>query len=179
VNKEKRRVIMIAYPISDFVLERVTPSLLEHRFCLYLLKNDPSVEKELFISETEEEYPRFANQKNFGSGYYLARMGKNCVFYLEVGPINFTASISYATLKAYRNQGYATHILKETIEKLFEIDGVLKVTAIIGKNNQNSLATIRKLGFEEKQEQSGIYELQKTDFLAKEYQKEEQTKVTK
>lgn len=155
---------MISYSFSDFSLERVDIHNLEHRFGIYKLENDPSVQTQLFLSMDQE---MFLDCKEFGSGSYFARMFDNLVFYLEIGPISRenSVSLSYATFFCYRHKGFASHILEEVMKVLFLELQLEKITTIISPSNFDSKDMVEKLGFQRKEDTEVIFSLERIDYL--------------
>lgn len=117
---------------------------------------DEEAEKELFIRFTDYS-DNF--QEEFGSGYYFARIDENIVFYLEVSPISKKGilSLSYATLPEYRRMGYASHILKEVMDVLFQNLGVQEIHLTVLPDNVASVSLAHKLVFVKEKEDEFTY----------------------
>ncbi len=118
--------------------------------------SEEEVEKELFLRFTD--YSDNV-QEEFGSGYYFAKIDGKIVFYLEIGQASKEGirSLSYATLSEYRKRGYASRILGEVMNVLFQNLEVQEIHLTVSPSNVASTLLVHKLGFMRHEENEFTY----------------------
>lgn len=124
---------------------------------LHELYNDPALKKSIFPKLTLEETKQiFENQLNlyntqFPFGRYSIVEKSTDKF---IGLLLFRSDnkkkgveIGYSLIKKEWNKGYATEIVKESVEWLFEQDRFFAISAITELSNESSKNVLLKCGF--------------------------------
>ena len=148
---------------------------------LHELYNDTAI-KEFILPQLTLEETRsiFENQLNLYSGdapfgrYFIVEKSSDRfvgLLLLKKDSKKPGVEIGYSIIKSCWNRGYATEIVKEGIEWLFESEGFTSIYAITGSNNKNSRNVLFKCGFFpeetffENGEEMNLFELVKEDVL--------------
>ena len=125
---------------------------------LHDLYNDPALKKSIFPKLALEETRQiFENQLNlynthfpFGR-YFIVEKGSDKfigLFLFRKDNKKKGVEIGYSLIKDKWNKGYATEIVKESVEWLFEQDRFLSISAITELSNENSKNVLLKCGFQ-------------------------------
>jgi ribosomal-protein-alanine N-acetyltransferase len=148
---------------------------------LHELYNDTAI-KEFILPQLTLEETRsiFENQLNLYSGetpfgrYFIVEKSSDKVvglLLLKNDNKKRGIEIGYSIIKNSWKQGYATEIVRESIDWLFESKGFTSIYAITGAHNENSKNVLLKCGFfseetfTENGEEMNLFELQKEDAL--------------
>jgi [ribosomal protein S5]-alanine N-acetyltransferase len=124
---------------------------------LHELYNDPALKDSIFPKLALEETRHiFENQLNlyntsfpFGRYFIVEKSTDKFIGILLFRKDNNKkgVEIGYSLTKDEWNKGYATEIVKESIEWLFEQDRFLSISAITELSNKNSKNVLLKCGF--------------------------------
>ena len=125
---------------------------------LHELYNDPALKESIFPKLTLEETGQiFENQLNlyntsfpFGRYFIVEKSSDKFIGLLLFRKDNKKTGveIGYSLIKDEWNKGFATEIVKESIDWLFEQDRFLSISAITGLYNENSKNVLLKCGFQ-------------------------------
>ncbi len=124
---------------------------------LHDLYNDPALKEFIFPKLTLEETKQiFENQLNlysshfpFGRYFIVEKISDKFIGILLFRKDKKRArvEIGYSLIKDEWNKGYATEIVKESIEWLFEQNRFVSISAITELSNENSKNVLLKCGF--------------------------------
>ena len=152
---------------------------------LHELYNDPAIKEFILPKLTLEETRHiFENQLNlysvqfpFGRYFIVEKISKKFIGLLLFKNDNKKGSveIGYSLIKNQWHKGYATEIVKASINWIFEQDRFLSISAITELHNENSKNVLLKCGFQpeenftENGEEMNLFELLKKDCAVLEY----------
>jgi ribosomal-protein-alanine N-acetyltransferase len=152
---------------------------------LHELYNDPAIKEFILPKLTLEETRHiFENQLNlynaqfpFGRYFIVEKINNEFIGLLLFKNDNKKGSveIGYCLIKNQWHKGYATEIVKESINWIFEQDRFLSISAITELHNENSKNVLLKCGFQpednftENGEEMNLFGLLKKDCPVLEY----------
>lgn len=124
---------------------------------LHDLYNDPALKEFIFPALTLEETRKiFEDQLNlyntcfpFGRYFIVEKFTDKIIGILLFRKVTRRTGveIGYSLIKDQWNKGYATEVVKESIDWLFEQDGFFSISAVTELSNENSKNVLLKCGF--------------------------------
>ena len=125
---------------------------------LHELYNDPAIKEfilpALTLEETrnifEDQLNRYRSHFPFGRYFIVEKMSNKFIGLLLFKKDHKKAGveIGYSLIKNQWHKGYATEIVKESINWIFEQDRFLSISAITELHNENSKNVLLKCGFQ-------------------------------
>lgn len=149
---------------------------------LHELYNDIAIKEfilpQLTIDETRSIFENQLNQYNcqfpFGRYFIVEKLSNKFIGLLlfKKNNKNTGVEIGYSLIKNHWNKGYATEIVKESINWIFESKRFSSIYAVTEFRNENSKNVLLKCGFLPKEnftengEEMNLFSLLKEDILA-------------